>query len=88
MKRRHRTAIDARAAAKDQRLRLAAALGEARKIEEFIKPQTPLRLWLCRQQIGLPQGVNGFEAICAFIMPECPAVAAWRALHGCAELVD
>jgi hypothetical protein len=48
MKRRRRTAIDTRAAAKDQRLRLAPAFGEAREIEEFIEPQTPLRLWLCR----------------------------------------
>lgn len=32
-------AIDARAAFKDQRLRLAPAFGEAREIEEFVKPQ-------------------------------------------------
>ena len=88
MKRRHRTAIDARAAAKDQRLRLAPALGEAREIEEFIKPQTPLRLWLCCQQISLAQRVNRFEAVRAIIMPECPAVAAWRALYCSTELVD
>ena len=88
MKRRHRAAIDTRAAAKDQRLRLAPAFGEAREIEEFIEPQTPLRLWLCRQQIGLAQRINRFQTIRAFIMPECPAVAAWRALHGCAEFVD
>jgi hypothetical protein len=53
MKRRHWAAIDARTAAKDQRLRFAPALGEAREIEKFIEPQTPLRLWLRRQQIGL-----------------------------------
>jgi hypothetical protein len=44
-----RTAINARTASKDQRLRLAAAFGEAREIEEFIKPQTAPRLWLRRQ---------------------------------------
>ena len=60
MKRRHRATIDARAAAKDQRLRFAPALGEAREIEEFIEPQTAPRLWLCRQQVGLAQGVNRF----------------------------
>jgi hypothetical protein len=58
MKRRHWAAINARTAANDQRLCLAAAFGEAREIEEFIEPQTPFRLWLCRQQIGLTQGVN------------------------------
>ncbi len=88
MKRRHRAAIDARAAAKDQRLRFTAALGESREIEEFIEPQTPLRLWLRCQQIGLAQRVNGFQPVGGFIMPECPAITAWRALHGCAKFVD
>ena len=88
MKRRHWAAIDTRTAAKDQRLRLAPALGEAREIEEFIEPQTPLRLWLCRQQIGLAQGVDRFQTIRAFIMPECPAIAAWCALYCCTKLVD
>jgi hypothetical protein len=88
MKRRHRAAIDTRAATKDQRLCLAAAFGKAREIKEFIEPQTPLRLWLRRQQIGLAQRVNWLETVRAFIMPECPAVTAWRALYCGTKLVD
>jgi hypothetical protein len=88
MKRRHRAAIDTRAAANDQCLRLAPAFGEARKIEEFVEPQTPLRLRLRRKQIGLAQRINRFQTIRAFIMPECPAIAAWRALYGGTEFVD
>jgi hypothetical protein len=43
MKRRDRTAIDARTASKDQRLCFAPAFGEAREIKEFIQSQTAPR---------------------------------------------
>lgn len=46
MKRRHRATIDARPAAKDERLRLAPAFGKTREIKEFIEPQMAPRLWL------------------------------------------
>src|SRR5690606_24729342 len=52
------------------------------------RPWAAKRSRLRCEQIALAQGIEWLQLPLILDMPEGPAIAAWRALQGCAKLVD